>query len=141
MKVLSRRIIYKGIFCLLAGAALGLICSFMASIAMINWDGFWGSSIMWGVIYNRILIGFVVFGVSFINPFKKMQIKPWQRGFIVGCLVSIDLSIWFLMIDHPKILYLFFSSMIIGGVYGVIIDHYSSKYFGHRHQLVKYSAE
>jgi len=127
MKFFSQPIFKRLLFCISFGIAFGFVCAFFASIGMKDDQPYWWSPLMWGIVYNRVLIGLLVFFAGGINICEKCHIKIWPsiRGFFVGALVSLDLSIWFLLVpdvERISILILFFSSIFVGGVYGMITD-------------------
>lgn len=135
MKFLTQSLFKRLFFCIALGTIFGFICVYLASIGMADPSMYWWSPLMWGILYNRVLIGLLVFFSGGINICEKCHIKIWPsiRGFFVGALVSLDLSIWFLLIPEVErfsVLILFFSSIIIGGIYGMIIDVISTRIIG-----------
>lgn len=135
MKITSQPLLKRLFYSTIIGFAFGFVCAYLASLGMADGQPYWGSSLMWGIVYNRALIGIVVFLAGALNYCDAchMKIVPSVRGFVLGCLVSLDLSIWFLLIPHVEpesIQFLFISSIIIGGVYGMITDVIVTKSFG-----------
>lgn len=142
MKITSQPLLKRLFYSIIIGIVFGFVCAVFASIGMAEGQPYWGSSLMWGIVYNRALIGVVVCIAGALNYCGAchMRIIPAIRGFVLGCIVSLDLSIWFLLIpnvDPESIKFLFISSIVIGGVYGMITDIVVTKSFGDGQKIDK----
>lgn len=141
MKLFAKRI---GISVVL-GIAFGFLCSYLASggIEGVPKDpNFWGSVLMYQIVFNRFLIGFVIglAGILTHCPFTGLRLHPLIRGAFLGALVSIDMAIGTFMtpnVDMEILKTLFFMTLGAGAVYGLIIDLVATKLAGEGKELVK----
>lgn len=91
---------------------------------------------MWAILWNRILIGALVFVAGFLNyhVLLKMRFLPWIRGAVIGAFVSMDAALGSLIGGYvPEA---FWGSLIAGAIYGLIIDVVATKIAGDGQTLV-----
>lgn len=139
MKLFSFPIVKRKLICILLGIGFGFLCAYFASTGMEGQD-FWWTPVMWGIVFNRFLIGLfiTVMGVFNFNPVFKMKYWAWLRGAVIGAVVSIDLAVWNLMIpDDPQIWFIFWMTILFGAIYGLIIDVVATAFVGDGKKLVE----
>lgn len=118
----------------------GLLCVYLANGN--REESIWGTTLMWTIIYNRLLIGLfvTVMGVFNWHGFLKFRYHPWFRGFMVGIVVSLDLAIpTFMSPDIPanQIQTVFWATIFAGGIYGMIIDIVATRFAGEGKELLE----
>ncbi len=110
------------------GIVAGLICTTLASSS--NPD-IWGTALMWTILTDRILIGMVVglAGTYTHHPVFGFPMPWYVRGFCLGVFVSLPLAAGAMM-DPNTAWSIFWATLIAGGVYGLIIDFFATKFGG-----------
>lgn len=113
---------------LVLGFAFGLLCAYFASTNIAD-PNFWGSAIMWSLVFNRFLIGFVVALAWFIvvHPVLKIRMYPICRWACVWLLVSLSLAFGGYAWGWEQALFIFWASIISWIIYGMIIDLVATK--------------
>ena len=94
MKKITKRFFLAGIL----GIAFGFLCSYFVSQGTGNVSAdpnFWGSPLMYSIIFNRFLIGIVIgiAGAYTECPFIPGRLRPWVRGAFWGAVISLDIAI------------------------------------------------
>jgi hypothetical protein len=107
---------------LILGIVCGLICCALAASG--GTVTVWGTTLMWALLWNRLLIGIVVFIIGAYNyhVFLKFRFYPWLRGMITGAFVSIEPAISSLMSPlgyKPEAVW---GTIAMGALYGLVID-------------------
>ena len=141
-KVLGCKLCKRKLVATLLGILFGLLCVTLASSGE---EKIWGTPLMWVIIFNRFLIGYVVFiiGAYTMCPVTKIKLYPWIRGLLVGAIVSLDMAIGVFvspMEDPGKQQMIFWSTIIVGAIYGMIIDIVATKVGGEGEELLKCEA-
>lgn len=100
---------------------------------------YWSNPMIWQLIANRFLVGVVVgmAGVITIHPLFNFKIPVFLRGFKMGVLVSLSLSIGVFFSDSPDNFEAFLMITIAGGIIGMVIDLVITKLFGEGNDLLK----
>jgi hypothetical protein len=133
MKLFSIPAVKRKITAVLLGIGFGFLCAYFASLNMVGQD-FWWTTSMWGIVFNRFLIGIVIFfaGVWTKCVLTNWPIRWWLRGPLLGAVVSVDLAIWNLYSPLPadKLMWIFWMTILMGAVYGLIIDFAATKIGG-----------
>ncbi len=125
--------------CIVLGIIFGFLCVWLASKESPD---IWGSPLMWSILFNRFLIGVVVFlaGAFTFHPIFKCRIYPWIRGLAIGALVSLDIALGIFIapmgMDEEKMKMVFWATIIAGALYGLIIDVIASKVAGEGQELL-----
>ena len=137
MKKVTKRFLIAGIL----GIAFGLFCSYLAN-SHAPVPGFWGSALMYQIIFNRFLIGLVVAmaGVFTFCPVCGMGCKSWLRGLFWGAIISLDIAIGVYLapsMDAETMKNIFWITIGTGAVYGLIIDLVATKFAGEGKELLK----
>lgn len=106
----------------------GLFCAFLASIWTTD-QNYWGSAIMWNIIFNRLLIGLVIAFAWFIvvHPLLKIRMYPAFRWALLWTLVSIDISFGPFIIWMENAWSIFWATIFAWAFYGLIIDLIATK--------------
>ena len=141
MKTFSEPLVKRLLICAVLGLVFGFICFFLAESSNKD-DSLWCTPTMWGIIFNRFLLGIVVFiaGAYTYNKVFKFKVMPWLRGSILGAFVSIDLAIWSLAdptMDRSEGWAIFGLTILAGAIYGLIIDVVSSKIAGQGKKVIE----
>ncbi len=105
----------------LAGMLFGVVCYYFAK----SGGGEIPAAIRYQIIFSRTLIGFAI-GISSLN------LKHWSlHGLVLGIIFSIPLAFSGMMADNPEFSksMMFTSSMIMGAIYGVLIELITSVLF------------
>ena len=134
----------RKIISLLLGILFGLLCVTLACKG--GEEKIWGTALMWVIIFNRFLIGYVVFilGVFTTCPKTGIRLYPWLRGALAGALVSLDMAIGVFvspMEDEGKMKMIFWSTILVGAFYGMIIDLLATKFGGEGKELLECKKE
>jgi len=120
------------------GILFGLLCVTFANSS--SEESIWGTALMWVIIFNRFLVGYVVFiiGVFTACPVTKIKLYPWLRGSLVGAIVSLDMAIGVFVSPAPseEQKMIFWSTIIVGAIYGMIIDIVATKFGGEGEKLL-----
>jgi len=96
---------------------------------------------MWSLLFNRFLIGFVIFFVGFIkiHPLFEIRMYPALRGSLIGALVSLDIAIGIFITPATtgdiSATTIFWMTIIVGAIYGLIIDITATKFSGEGEDL------
>jgi len=122
------------------GIGFGFLCAYFANSE--NQDPtFYFSALFWTIFGNRVLIGFVVFlvGVHRFHPIFGFRCFSILRGFMMGFLVSLPMAAGTFIgdsIPEDQKNIIFWSSVIMGGIYGSIIDVIASKFGGEGEEII-----
>jgi len=143
-KMYSLPMVKRKMVCTVMGIGFGFICAYLASKGSpeIPADpNFWGSALMWSIVFNRFLIGMFIFiaGAFAIHPFG-FRLYPWFRGLMMGAFVSIGVAIGVYMspvVPADMMCKIFWMTIISGGIYGMIIDVVATKIAGDGEKLLK----
>lgn len=140
--LISLPIFRRKLTCILLGLAFGFLCAYvgwMFSPELKADPNFWWSPFMWFIVYNRMLIGFFILllGVFTIHPVFHFKLSPWFRGAVAGAIVSVDLAIATLGMSFANPWQTFWALIIVGAIYGVIIDVVATKWAGEGELLLK----
>lgn len=86
---------------------------------------------MWTIISNRWTIGLVVgfAGAYTRHPVLDFPIPSYFRGFILGMAVSLSLAAGAMMSPNTSWM-IFWATVVMGGIYGSIIDILVTRYGG-----------
>lgn len=141
MKVFSHPVFKRKLACVLMGLGFGFLCAYLASSGMEGQD-FWWTPLMWAIVINRTLIGFVILiaGVFNYNAILKMKYWAWLRGAVIGAIFSLDMAIGVLMnpaMDSAEAMSIFWMTIVAGAVYGLIIDTVATALFGDGKKLTE----
>jgi hypothetical protein len=137
MKKITKRFLIAGIL----GIAFGLLCSYLANSNAPD-PNFWGSALMYQIVFNRLLIGLVIAmaGAFTFCPICGMNCKAWLRGLFWGAIVSLDIAIGVYLgtgMDAETMRNIFWMTIGAGAVYGLIIDLVATKFAGEGKELLK----
>lgn len=140
MKIFKNNLVKRKLVALTLSILFGLLCVHLANGS--SEQSLWGTALMWQILYNRLLIGILVtiMGVFNWHSFFGMSLSPWFRGLLAGALVSVDLAIGvYISSDVPvdQIKMIFWSTIIAGAIYGMIIDIVATKVAGDGKTLVE----
>ncbi|OIP55164.1 hypothetical protein AUK10_00020 [Candidatus Gracilibacteria bacterium CG2_30_37_12] len=111
----------------------------------------WESDLMWVIIANRITLAFVVAigGVYMRHPIFGFKCPAFLRGAVFGFLISIELAIGAFIdplsgmdavaksIEASSELSLFLQTLILGAVFGSVIDIIATAIGGQGKDLLK----
>jgi hypothetical protein len=141
MKFFSSPLIKRKIVCVLLGIIFGFVCFGLAESNMKE-GTLWNTPAMWEILYNRLLIGIVIYlaGAFTYHKIFKFRIYPWFRGSIIGAIVSIDLAIGSLItpnMDKSHAWAIFGMTIIAGAIYGLIIDIVATKIGGEGKEIIE----
>jgi hypothetical protein len=139
-KALSLPIAKRKTICVVLGIAFGFLCSYLASQSPEISTDFWGSWLMWTIVFNRFLIGMFVFiaGVFTVHPIFKFRLSPWLRGAIMGAFVSFDIALGGMIgNESPEATMIFWMTILSGAVYGLVIDIVATKFGGEGKELLE----
>jgi len=139
MKIFQNKLIQRKLICVTLGILFGLLCVYFAN--MDARKSIWGTPLMWSILYNRLLIGFfiTIIGVFNWHGLFGFRYSPWLRGLMIGMLVSVDMAIGVFMnpeIATKQVKVIFWSTIIIGGIYGLIIDVVATRVAGEGKELL-----
>lgn len=117
------------VVCLALGLVFWLLCTYLASS---NNPGIWGTPLMWTLIANRVTIGFVIaiIGVFTHHPCFGFRLYPILRGALWWAIISVQLAIGIYMTPNmpaSQQALLFWMTILVGAVYGLIIDLVATK--------------
>jgi len=133
MKLFSIPVVKRKLVSFTLAIGFGFLCAYFASTSMTG-QAFWWTPTMWGIVFNRFLIGLVIFfaGSWTYARVINIPIRWWYRGPIFGALVSIDLAIWnfYALLPADKIMWIFWMTILMGAIYGFIIDFAATKIGG-----------
>ena len=103
---------------LVIATILGVLCGLFCMYGtMTNFPGEFGTFMLIGIVYNRVLIGIVI-GTS-----DNIDLHPALRGAIIGVVVSMAMAIFSSDSDSNGALIV----LAFGLVYGVLIDVVTTK--------------
>ena len=105
----------------LSGMLFGVVCYYIAKSGSADIP----AAIRYQIIASRTLIGFAI-GISCLN------LKHWAlHGLILGFIFSIPLSFSGMMAENPEFSagMMFLSTMIMGSIYGILIELITSVLF------------
>lgn len=126
---------------LILGLVFGLLCITFASTKR---PGMWdlGNPGFWLILTDRLLIGYMIgFAGAYVrHPIFGFRCFPWLRGPVLGALVSLPMAFAaFFMTPLPDMsnVTIFWSSLIMGAVFGLIIDLVATKWGGEGKRLVE----
>jgi hypothetical protein len=143
-KLFSLPMVRRHITCVFLGIGFGFLCAYLASKGsseMLGDSNFWGSALMWNIVFNRFLSGVMIslVGVFTIHPFFGFRLFPWLRGFFIGGFVSLDIAIGSLMspVSSEMAFQIFWMTILAGAIYGMIIDVTATKIGGEGEKLLK----
>jgi len=129
------------LICKILGLIFGLICVALAAQDDPNiWC--WKNPLMWNILINRTLIGVLVGCAGFMvkHPVFGFRVHPILRGAIIGAFVSLDMAVGVFMAPDmtiEKMKMIFWGSIGVGSVYGLIIDFIATKIAGEGKVLMK----
>ena len=109
------------IIAILSGMLFGVVCYYIAKSGSADIP----AAIRYQIISSRTLIGFAI-GISCLN------LRHWAlHGLVLGLIFSIPLSFSGMMADIPDYNagMMFLSTMILGGIYGILIELITSVLF------------
>jgi hypothetical protein len=140
--ILTLPIVRRKLICILLGFGFGFLCAYVGWILTPELKAdpnFWWSPLMWAIVYNRTLIGFFVllFGIFTIHPIFHFKLSPWFRGATAGAVVSLDLAIGSLLFPYENAWQTFWALILVGAIYGLIIDVVATKFAGEGEDLLK----
>ncbi len=125
--VFSKVIVKRMAISLFLGVLFWLLCAYLAS----SWAGenYWGGAIMWNIIFNRILIGFVIaiLGLITIHPLFWFRMYPFLRWAVAWAIISIDISFWAFIMQMQNASSIAIMTIIAWAIYGMIIDIVATK--------------
>ncbi|MBD3156536.1 hypothetical protein GF369_01785 [Candidatus Peregrinibacteria bacterium] len=130
----------RKMLCLAMGLGFGFLCAYLASSGMEGQD-FWWTPLMWSIVINRTLIGFVVFVLGAYNyiPLFKSKYPAWLRGAAIGALFSLGMATGIFM--NPEMAeeatMIFWMTIAAGAMYGLIIDSVATALFGDGKKLTE----
>lgn len=105
----------------LSGIVFGIVCYYITKSGSADIP----AAIRYQIISSRTLIGFAI-GASYLN------MKHWTiHGLVLGFIFSIPLSFSSMMADNPDYSagLMFASTMVLGGIYGILIELITSILF------------
>ncbi|MBN1269944.1 MAG: hypothetical protein JXB04_10165 [Kiritimatiellae bacterium] len=126
MAPLTQSLVLRKTVCVVLGILFGLLCCWLAS----GETKVWGTPLMWSILWNRLLIGVLVFVAGAINyhAFLKFRIYPCLRGAACGLVVSADAAIGSLMGGYVAVAV--WGTLVMGAIYGLLIDAIATKVAG-----------
>lgn len=102
------------------GMIFGVVCYYMASSS-----GEIPAAIRYQIISSRTILGFAI-GISSLN------LKHWSlHGLVMGLIFSLPMSFSGMMVENPEYSagMMFLSTMVMGAIYGVLIELITSVLF------------
>lgn len=132
----------RKMLCLAMGVGFGFLCAYLAASNGMADKDFWWTPLMWSIVINRTLIGFVIFVVGVYNyiPIFKAKYPAWVRGAAIGAVFSLGMAIGVLMdpaMDRAEAMNIFWMTIAAGAVYGLIIDSVATALFGDGKKLTE----
>lgn len=108
--------------------SFGIICAYLAS----TWNtdpNYWGSPLMWNLIFNRFLMWITIAFAWFVvvHPILKIRMYPAIRWALLWAIVSLDISFWPFITWMENAWTLFWWTILVWAIYGLIIDIVASK--------------
>lgn len=103
---------------LLIATLLGLVAGFICYSFAASGGGDLSLYVILNIIFARMLIGFGI-GIS------RFKMKHWAiHGLVMGLIFSIPFGFGAMLADNPDFSpwAMFFSSVIMGGIYGILIE-------------------
>ena len=89
---------------------------------------------MWTLVADRFLIGLVVAlaGAYTIHPIFRFRCPPARRGAVLGAIVSLPLAagVMIVPVGAPAPWNIFWATILVGAIYGLIIDLVATKWGG-----------
>ena len=139
MKIFKNKLIQRKMICMSLAILFGLLCVYLANKG--SEQIVWGTPLMWAILYNRLLIGLFITVIGAFNWHGVLGFRysPWLRGLMIGMVVSLDMAIGiFINPDIPvdQIKMIFWSTIIAGGIYGMIIDIVATRVTGEGKELL-----
>ena len=118
----------------------GVLCAYLASTSSVD-PKFFGSALMWNLIFNRFLIGLVIAFAWFIevHPILKMRMYPAVRWALLWVIVSIDISFgpFISWLENAKST--FWAVIVAWAIYGLIIDLVATKVWWEWEELLEWT--
>lgn len=104
------------------GLIFGFICASFASYEAGR--HFWGSALMWSIVFNRMAIGFTIAFAGFVrfHPLLHIRMQPLLRGGLIGFFISLTLALSAYIIREHDALEAFWGVALMGTAIGMIID-------------------
>lgn len=102
----------------MTGVLTGVICWHLAS----SGNQQFALPVVLFIISSRALAGFAI-GIS------RIQLVWWLHGGIMGIIFSLPMALNCLMIPTPEKMMIFWSTIIMGLIYGVIIELFTTVIF------------
>lgn len=140
MNIFKTKLVQRKLVSVSLGLFFGFVCVFFASKG--STEPIWGTPLMWQILYNRMLIGVVVMimGVFNWHSFLGMRFSPWLRGLWAGAIVSLDMAIGIFIASNlpaEQVQMVFWSTIGMGAIYGMLIDVIATKLTGEGKELLK----
>lgn len=116
----------------------GFLCAYFASTSSVD-PSYWGSALMWNIVFNRFLIWVVIAFSWFImvHPLLKIRMYPAIRGAVLWAWVSLDIAFGPFISWMENAMNIFFATIIMWAVYGLIIDIVATKVGGEWEMLLE----
>lgn len=130
MQLWSDLLVRRKLVCVALGIVFGLICCAFAASG--GKTAVWGTPLMWAILWNRVLIGIVVFLGGALNYHVALgfRLSPWLRGAVIGAVVSIGPALGSLMSPAGYQAEAVWGTIVMGAVYGLLIDIIATKATG-----------
>ncbi len=128
--VFSKVIVKRMAISLVLGTLFWFLCAFLASNG--GGQNFWWSPIMWNIIFNRFMIGFIVaiLGLITVHPLFWFRMYPFLRWACAGAIISIDISFWPFIMGNQNASTIAIMTIFAWAIYGMIIDIVATKCAG-----------
>lgn len=138
-KELNLPMVRRWVICLVLGVVFGFMCAWGRLVStpdLLAMTNYWWSVEMWEMVFNRFLLGFVVFlaGDHLWCPITGIRFFPWMRGAMIGLLVSLTGS--FSVLAQRGDWNGFWAILVAGILFGVIIDSVATIYGGEGERLL-----
>lgn len=119
-----------------------LFCAYLAwssDATLSSNPDYWGSALMWNILFNRVLIWVVIAFAWFItfHPILKIRMYPALRWACLWALVSLDISFWAFISNMPNAWNILAATVIAWAIYGMIIDLVATKYWAEGKDLLE----
>lgn len=136
MSLLSDKLVKRKIVCILLGIVSGVVCCALAASGSDT--KVWGTPLMWAILWNRLLLGLFVFVVGVFNyhAILKIRLRPWLRGAMCGLIISIGPAIGSLMAPGGYKPEAVWGTLVMGAIYGLIIDTAATRIGGEGRALI-----
>lgn len=139
--IFSYPIVRRKTIAILLGIAFGFLCAYLAwswDETLKNDPNYWGSALMWNIVYNRFLIWVVVllFWAFTVHPIFGFKLHPILRWSLIWALVSIDIIFWSFMAGMENAAAIARMTIIAWAFYWAIIDVVATKFWGEGEELL-----